>query len=219
MDHADVMFPLAFLSYYRYSFFLTDFIVFLLVCLVYHHLTYKISPVFIPEEKKTKFEWIRKIISLLLGIQLLCYIVMTPIIFFNKPLFVHLNTETGFLGFVFVLMVVFRLINIMFIISFIVCCWDNNVQQQRWSFLLMVLLSYYLYMLFYILFPTMNRALGVYEMFYNIRNLHIINDPKKKYKTFQYLQQSNCIPDVYMPLYEYEWSRTFKNNIKPMRCP
>jgi hypothetical protein len=89
---------------------------------------------------------------------------------------------------------------------------------KRWFLLMAVLLAYYLWTLFYMIFPSMNKALDIYEMFYKIRNLYIQNDNKKKYKTFMILQQTGCIPENYLSLYEDEWKRTFRNPVYPMEC-
>lgn len=218
----DVIIPLAFLSYYRYSFFLIDFFIFLWICFGFYQLTYKILPPLVPEKKKIKFEWVKNSISILLGLQLICYVLLLPIILLNKPIFVHIKTEVGFSGYVFVFLIIFRLINIIMVASFLTTCWflieNKNDYLKRWFLLMAVLLVYYLYTLFYSLFPTLNKALDIYEMFFNIRNLFIVNDPKKKHKTFMYLNQMGCIPDNYYSLYEDEWKRTFKNNVFYLEC-
>jgi hypothetical protein len=85
--------------------------------------------------------------------------------------------------------------------------------------LMAVLLLFYLWTLFYMLFPTLNKALDIYELFYNIRNLYLVNDKEKKYKTFLYLEYFGCVPPTYRDLYEDEWKRTFHNPVMmPLGC-
>jgi len=218
----DVIIPLAFLSYYRYSFFLINFFIFAWVCFGYYQLTHKFLPPLIPEKKRTKFEWVRNIIGIMMALQMMCYFLLFPIVFLKNPILVHIRTEVGFSGYVFVFFVILCLINIIMVASFLTTCWlligDKGDDLKRWFLLVAVLLVYYLFMLFYTLFPTLNRALRIYEMFFNIRNLFIVNDPKKKHKTFMYLQKIGCIPDNYYTLYEDEWKRTFKNGVFPLQC-
>jgi hypothetical protein len=216
----DVIIPLAFLSYYRYSFFLIDFLIFVWICFAYYQLAYKLFPPLIPEKKRTKFEWVRNAIGILMALQMLCYFILLLTIFLKPPILVHIKTEIGFPGYVFVLFVILRLINIIMVASFLASCWfmmeNKSDDPKRWFLLVVVLLVYYLFMMFYTVFPTLNKALSIYEMFFNIRNLYIVNDPKKKFKTFGYLQQMGCIPDNYYTLYEDEWNRTFKNGVFPI---
>lgn len=220
----DIIITLAFLSYYRYSFFLPDFLVFGLIAFSFYHLTYQLLPPMVPEKFRTKYEWFRKVLSGMLASQMFCYVVMIPFIFFQKPLMIHMKTTSGFLGFVLVILIILRLMNTLMLVGFLVCCWqlldkkDRTYPITRWFVLMIVLVLYYLWTLFYMLFPSLNKALDIYEMFYNIRNLYITNDPKKKYKTFQYLQKIKCIPNSYYPLYMDEWKRTFHNRILPLEC-
>lgn len=221
----NVLIQLAFLSYYRYSFFLMDFLIFLCICFGFYHLTYKVLPLFVPEKKQVKYKWVRKALTISLGVQMFCYLFLLPVLLFQKPFMIHFRASAGISGFVFVVLVIFRLINIIMVASFLTCCWmfleeqDKTPYIKRWFALMVVLLLYYLWTLFYMLFPTMNKALDIYELFYNIRNLYLVNDPEKKHKTFLYLEQFGCIPPSYTTLYEDEWKRTFHNPIMgPLEC-
>jgi hypothetical protein len=221
----NVLIQLAFLSYYRYSFFLVDFLLFLWICFGFYHLTYKVLPLLIPEEKQEKFEWVRKTLTVLLGTQMCFYVFLLLVLLFRKPLLIHFKTKAGISGFVFVMLVIFRLVNIMMVSAFLACCWmfledqEKTMYVKRWFLLIAVLLLYYLWTLFYMLFPTMNKALEIHELFYNIRNLYIVKDREKKYKTFLYLQQFGCVPSSYSTLYEDEWKRTFQNPVMvPLEC-
>jgi len=221
----NVLIQLAFLSYYRYSFFLVDFLVFLSICFGFYHLTYKVLPLLIPEEKQEKFEWVRKTLTVFLGIQLCCYVFLLLVLLLQKPILIHFKTNAGVSGFVFVMLVIFRLINIMMVAAFLACCWmllkdpEKTMYLKRWFLLMAVLLLYYLWTLFYMLFPSMNKALDIYELFYNIRNLYIVKDREKKYKTFLFLQQFGCVPPSYSTLYEDEWNRTFQHPVMvPLEC-
>lgn len=221
----NVLIQLAFLSYYRYSFFLVDFLLFLWICFGFYHLTYKVLPLLIPEDKQEKFEWVRKTLAVLLGTQMCFYVFLLLVLLFRKPLLIHFKTKAGVSGFVFVMLVIFRLVNIMMVSAFLACCWtfledqEKTMYVKRWFLLMAVLLLYYLWTLFYMLFPTMNKALEIHELFYNIRNLYIVKDREKKYKTFLYLQQFGCVPSSYSTLYEDEWKRTFQNPVMvPLEC-
>lgn len=221
----NVLIQLAFLSYYRYSFFLMDFLIFLWICFGFYHLMYKVLPLFVPEQKQEKYEWVRKALTISLGIQMFCYLFLLPVLLFQKPLMIHFRSRAGISGFVFVVLVIFRLINIIMTAAFLASCWILLEEQEktpylkRWFALMVVLLLYYLWTLFYMLFPTMNKALDIYELFYNIRNLYLVNDPEKKYKTFLYLEHFGCIPPSYTSLYEDEWKRTFHNPVMgPLEC-
>lgn len=218
----DIMISLAFLSYYRYSFFCLDFIIFMIGMMVYYHLTYKLLPSIIPEEKKKKYNWIRKMLSFLLGVQIFCYLFMFLMILPQKPVFVNKNTDIGIMGFLFVIMIICRFITIIMLITFLMSCWwmiekKDRWMIQKWYTVFSLFIVYYVYILFYMLFPTWNKALMIYELFYNIRNLYITKDPQKMEKTISYLQ-TICIPTNYYPLYEYEWKRTFKDQIVVSSC-
>lgn len=215
----DVIISLAFISYYRYSFLGVDCIIFLMGVLVYYQLTYKKIPLVIPEQKKKKYIWVRNTISILLAIQLLFYFIfLIP----QKPILIHRNTDVGILGVVFVLMVICRFLTIIMLSSLLVSCWfmiekkQDRIPLRNWYIVISVFIVYYLYILFYMLFPDWNKALSVYELFYNIRNLYITKDPQKTEKTILYLQSMKCIPIQYYSLYEEEWKRTFKNQVAPI---
>lgn len=221
----NVLIQLAFLSYYRYSFFLMDFLIFLWICFGFYHLMYKVLPLFVPETKQEKYEWVRKALTISLGVQMFCYLFLLPVLLFQKPLMIHFRSRAGISGFVFVVLVIFRLINIIMLASFLACCWmfleeqDKTPYLKQWFALMVVLLIYYLWTLFYMLFPPLNKALDIYELFYNIRNLYLVNDPEKKYKTFLFLENFGCIPPSYSSLYEDEWKRTFHNPVMaPLEC-
>lgn len=218
----DVIVPMAFLSYYRYSFFFVDFLVFLITFFTFYQLTY--HKLQIPEEKLRKYQLIRKTILILFGSQLVCYLVILLSLFFQKPLLLTIKTDVGISGYVFVIMIMLRLVTIMMTSAFLISCWrltgENHTRAiKQWFLFLFILLIYSLWTLFYMIFPSFNKALSIYEMFYNIRNLYIVNDPQKKQKTFEYLGQMGCIHPAYYPLYQHEWKRTFKNAVMPFQCP
>lgn len=213
----DVLLPLAYLSYYRHSFFSVDMIVFLLICLVFYHITYKQLPQkssLLDETMMKKYKMLRALLVRLLILQLICVFSLWLWVISQKPLLVHAQAGIGFFGYIFVFIVILRIVNIMLMIGFLITyrsLLDEDITVKRLSYVLCILLLFYTFQLFYLLFPTLNRALTVYEMFYNIRNLVITNDPNKKQKTIAYLRQMECIPSRFYPLYKQEWARTFKN--------
>lgn len=215
----NVLLQLAFLSYYRYSFFLVDLLIFLLILFGFYHLIYKILPPLVPENKKEKYEWVRNALSILLGIQLGGYLFLMLLLLPRKPILVHFRASAGLAGFVLVLLIILRLINTLMVAAFMTTCWmflgkeNRTTYVRRWFILMGILLLYYLWTMFYMIFPTMNRALRIYEMFYHIRNLYLVNTPQKKYKTFLFLQQHGCIPPSYYDLYRNEWERTFQGPV------
>lgn len=221
-----VLYQLAFLSYYRYSFFLMDVLLFLWIGFGFYHLTYKILPQFIPETKQVRWERARKVLSVSLIVQLCCIFFLVLVLFVRKPILVHFQTNAGISGVVFVVWMVLRLINTLLVGSFLASCWmfldkdaKTTIMVQRWFVFMTVLLVVSLWSMTYMLSPRLNRALRIYEMFYHIRNLYLIRDPEKKYKTFLFLQQQGCIPPAYFSLYRDEWKRTFKGQVmEPLDC-
>lgn len=221
----NIIIQLAFLSYYRYSFFLMDVVLFVWICFGYYHLTYKILPLFTPDSKKNKFDRVRNILSICLGVQMFCSLFLLCAIVLQKTPMVHFRSNAGVSGFLFVVLVIFRVINIVMVSSFLASCWmflptqDKIPYLTRWFLLMAALLLYSLGTLFYMLFPSMNKALDIYQLFYNIRNLYLVDTADKKYNTFLYLQQFGCIPPSYMDLYQHEWKRTFHNPVMvPLEC-
>lgn len=207
----DIIIPLAYLSYYRYSFFVADLVIFLVIFYLFYHIT---------DNPMKKYSPMRDVILRMLSMQAILCVVMLFIIFSRKPILVHTKTDIRTIGFLFVLTTILRIANIMMITGFLITYWNPlKEDKKKWLILLCALLLYYAYNLFYLLFPTINRALIIYEMFYNIRNLFITNDPDKKQKTMSYLRQMRCIPKSIYPLFRDEWARTFKNKPAPLQCP
>lgn len=200
----DVLIPLAYLSYYRHQFFAVDLVVFLSIFYIFYHITqYETSPV-------------KDFIMTTLFLQLVLSTIMFFWIFSMKPIMVHLKTKT-MSGYVFVLMIIMRIINIMLVLGFLIMFWSSLKEgYKKWLVVLSVLLIYYTYSLFYLLFPSLNKALTIYEMFYNIRNLFITNDPDKKQKTMAYLRQMKHVPEKFHDLFRHQWQRTFKNKPVPL---
>lgn len=211
---------LAFLSYYRYSFFCMDFIIFLMGMLVYRHITSTILPSLLPEEKQPRYVWIRNITYFLIMLQLICFLVLFVSILPHKPIFIHEKASIGIYGFFFVLMVVLRFVLIIMTTALLFICWFMTKKEKklllRWYIVIGLFLVYFTYMTFYILFPSLNKALLIYELFYNIRNLYITKDKQKTEKTILYLEKFKCIPNKYTSLYHEEWKRTFKNYKSPI---
>lgn len=202
----NVIIPLAYLSYYRYRFFAVDLVVFLSIFYIFYHITeYDVSPV-------------KDFIMTTLSLQLFFSTLMFFWIFSMKPIMVHLKTST-MSSYVFVLMIIMRIINIMLLLGFLLMFWSSlKMEYTKWLVVMFVLLVYYTYSLFYLLFPNLNKALTIYEMFYNIRNLFITNDPDKKQKTMAYLRQmkQKHVSEKFHDLFQHQWQRTFKNKPVPL---
>jgi hypothetical protein len=131
----------------------------------------------------------------------------------QKPILVHAHADLGLLGHLFVVVVILRFVNILLMAGFLATY--RSFLPRGWALLLWVLLLSHAGMVFYLLFPTLNRALTLYEMFYHIRNMVLDHDPNKKQKTYAYLRGMACVPPRFYPLYEDEWARTFKNRPAP----
>lgn len=220
----NVLLQLAFLSYYRYSFFLMDVLLFLWIGVGFYYLTYKVLPQSVPETKQARLEGARRVLTVSLILQLCCVLFLMLSLLPRKPILVHFRASTGVSGVVFVVWMILRLVNTLLVGSFLASCWmflgkDATTTVRRWFVFMAVLLLVSVWSMFYMLFPAMNRALGIYEMFYHIRNLYLVQDPEKKYKTFLFLQQHGCIPPPYMSLYKDEWKRTFRGRVmEPLEC-
>lgn len=224
----DILIPLAFLSYYRYTYFLVDITTFFLISYCSYQVFYKELPkslqIQIPLKSLQHFENIRKIVSYLFIAQWVCYLLLFVIVLFNKPFFIHQKTDLWFSSFLFISLNLLRVVNTIMLLSFVmVVLWKHrnnlDVHTKKYLFLIICLILFYLWMLLYLWMPSFNRALKLYEIFYNIRNLYIHSDPQKKYKTFKYIQQIGCVPEQYETLYYDEWKKTFKGPVMtPMEC-
>jgi hypothetical protein len=214
----DVMISLAFLSYYRYSFLGMDFLIFLTGLILYSYFTYRILPTYLQsmeEKKRKKYEAVRNILSVLLGTQLICYLFLFLLILPYPSIFIHLRANMGFVGMVYVLMMLVRVLIIILWSAFFLMCWFQLDQKKLvpWYLVLFLFVVYSLMIVCFLLFPAWNKALAIYEIFYNIRNLFLTKDPAKKEKTMLYLQSMGCIPNSLVSLYQDEWKRTFKNQV------
>lgn len=221
----NTQFQLAFLSYYRYSFFLMDVLLFLWIGFVFYYLAYRLLPQIVPPTKQARFGRARKILTASLGVQMCCVVFLVLCLLPHKPILVHFQASAGVSGFMFVVWMILRLANTLWVGSFLASCWmfldkdTKTITIRRWFVFMAVLWIASLGSMSYMLFPALNRALRIYEMFYHIRNLYLVDDPEKKYKTFLFLQQQGCVPPSYLSLYRDEWKRTFRGRVmEPLDC-
>ena len=227
----DLLVPLVFLSRYKYSFLLTDLLLFLLMSVVYFIIAYKILPGFIPEERLQRFEDLKKFVSLFLLVQLFFYIVLFSVLLISpvSP-FTHLKSSIPFSGYIFVFMLITRIINTILLASFIVVSLKiadkeilKNYSIVAWILLFVMIWCYYVYTLFYSIFPVFNKTLIIYETFYHIRTLFITKDPEKIKKSREYISGLICslgnpVPEQYRAVFKQQWGLTFKNKTLQYSC-
>lgn len=212
----DIMISLSFVSYYRYRFLLMDFLIFLVGWLLYLYFTYKILPSHWQEKKqRAKYEVIRDMLSFFLGIQFVCYWFLFLLILPYPPRLVHFRAPMGFVGIVYVIMLLIRVVIILLWSAFLMICWlqtrPTQIKTTGWYLVLFLFVLYFFFILCFLMFPHWNKALVVYEVFYNIRNLYLTKDPARKEKTMLYLQSMSTPSSC--SLFRDEWKRTFKNQV------
>lgn len=211
----DVLAPFAFLTYYRYSFFCVDFILFGLFLYSFYNLTYLYI---LPQKNSHRFKLLRKFVTIALAVLFVSYILLSfTILFRSKPVFVHAATDLGLSGYLFVLFVMIRFITTILIGSLLASTWfvletdEKTVMVKRWYSIVVALFIVFVFNLLYMFSPSLNKALPLYEWFYNVRNLFIIRAPNRVQKTRLCIDQLENIDGYDQTLFEDEWERTFLN--------
>lgn len=214
----DILAPFAFLTYYRYSFFCIDFLLFGLFMYSFYHLAYKTM---VPEKNKQRFELLRSIVSVSLALQFITYLLLIPsVLFSSKSVFVHAATSVGISGYIFVLFIMIRFFTIVLVSSFLASSWfvlnDENKKTtmlKNWYAVVVAILCVFTFNLCYLLFPSLNTALPLFEWFYNVRNLFIIKSQDRVQKTRMYIAELENMDGYDNTLFEDEWKRTFMNDV------